>query len=134
MPKSPPFGAPANMIDHSVFKMDTSSFVPPSLRDAWRMRRLRTLTPYEVPLCTLAEVDAEIVAVACTSLHAMPTHGDVERQRLSKQKRTKRHREPTLPLKYDTKHVACDFFRTDSSVPPCVGSLRKQLGCHVRCA
>ena len=134
MPKAPCLGAPANMIDHSVLKIDTSSFAPPSLRDERRIRRQRTLTPCAFPPCTLAEVDAVIVAVACTLLHAMPAHGNVELQLLSKQKIAKRHHEPTFPLKCDSKHVACDFFRFEPSVPPSVGSLREQLGCHVRCA
>ena len=122
------------MIDHSVLKIDTSSFAPPSLREERRIRRQRTLTPCAFPPCTLAEVDAVIVAVACTSQHAMPTHGDVKIQLLSKQKKAKRHHEPTFPLKYDFKLVVCGFFRSEPSVPPCVGSLREQFGCHVRCA
>ena len=132
----PCLGAPANMIDHSVLKIDTSSFVPPffSLRDERRIRRQRTLTPCAFPPCTLAEVDAVIVAVACTSLRAMPTRGNVELQSLSKWKMPKRHHEPTFPLKCNSKHVACDFFRSEPSVPPCVGSLREQHECHVRCA
>ena len=132
MPKSPCLGAPANMIDHSVLKIDTSSFAPPSLRDEWRIRRQRTLTPCAFPPCTLAEVDAVIAAVACTSLHAMPAHGNVELQLLSKQKITKGHHEPTFPLKCDSKLVVCGFFRSESHVlhasGPCGNSLDVTCG------